>query len=97
MEKMREEFEHAVAAGGILLGFCCVGCGYSEGLKLLDGEWDGKKYRNDSLQSAWSIWKVSRAALCTELQKWVCNKYDNETMSVVDVIELIEISMAESK
>lgn len=67
MDKMREEFNDAVATGAIIPDFFCVTSGYSSSIKWLSDDWDGENYKSDKLQSAWSIWKASRAALCVEL------------------------------
>lgn len=71
MEKMRKEFNDAVATGAIIPDFFCVTSGYSSSIKWLSDDWDGKKYKSDKIQSAWSIWKASRSALCVKLPETI--------------------------
>lgn len=66
-EKMRDEFEEAVATGAICDGFRHQMCSYIAFMKSIKDMRTKFGYADQVIDDAYKIWRASRAALVVEL------------------------------
>ena len=75
-DKMREEFEEAVATGAICDGFRHGMCRYIAFMESIKDMRTKFGYTEQVIDEAYKIWKASRAALVVDLPSMTNNGYE---------------------